>query len=342
MGDITKKMFLAIENDLKDQVARLKQPQTMEFYKMLTYHMGWSGEGAGIEATGKRLRPLLLLLTKASFVEGGNTEIGEWDSAVPAASAIELIHNFSLVHDDIQDRSEKRRGRETVWTKWGIPQGINAGDGLFVLANLALFSMNGKYPADRINQVSELIQRTCLDLTRGQFLDISYETRIDLTVENYWPMISGKTAALLSSCTAAGAILAGADASIIETFRSYGHYLGLAFQVQDDILGIWGKEEKTGKSIASDLIERKKSLPVLISLEKKGEFYQRWQEGPFSSGDIAKLSELLIKDGTLMKSTEIAEQMTDLAINNLRMADPKGVAGEVMFEMTNKLLDREH
>jgi geranylgeranyl diphosphate synthase type I len=342
MTDLTKQMFNAIEKDLQQQVAQLDHKHTLEYFNMLTYHMGWTGDGSGVEATGKRLRPLLVLLSKASILANEKEEIGEWESAVPAASAIELIHNFSLIHDDIQDRSEKRRGRNTVWTKWGIPQGINAGDGLFVLANLSVFKMSGKHPSDRINRVSELIQKTCLDLTRGQFMDISYETRTDLTVENYWPMISGKTAALISCCTAIGAILAGTDESTIEAFQSYGQYLGLAFQVQDDILGIWGKEEKTGKSIASDLIERKKSLPVLISLEKKGDFFERWQKGAFKPEEIRELSELLVRDGTLLKATEIAEQMTDLAINNLRMANPRGVAGQILFDMTDKLLNREH
>ena len=342
MADLTQEMFLAVEQDLQAQVDRLQQKNTADYHNMLTYHMGWSGEGAGSAATGKRLRPLLLLLTHASVLQDPQLQLGEWRSAVPAASAIELIHNFSLVHDDIQDRSEKRRGRPTVWTKWGVPQGINAGDGLFVLANLSIFKMNANYPAERINRVSELIQNTCLDLTRGQFMDISYESRSDLKVEHYWPMISGKTAALISCCTAAGAILAGATEERIEAFRNYGQYLGLAFQVLDDILGIWGQEDKTGKSAASDLMERKNSLPILLSLEKRGDFFARWNAGPFRQDEISSIADLLVKDGTKLKATEIAEQMTDLAINNLRLADPQGLAGDVLYAMTDTLLNREH
>lgn len=342
MTDLTKEMFLAIEQDLQSQVSRLDEKHTTEYHQMLTYHMGWTGEGAGPVATGKRLRPLLLLLSRASILQHPTDPVGEWRSALPAASAIELIHNFSLVHDDIQDRSEKRRGRPTVWTKWGIPQGINSGDGLFVLANLAIFKMNGAYPAERINRVSELVQNTCLDLTRGQYMDISYEHRSDLTVEHYWPMISGKTAALIACCTAAGAILGGASEERIEAFRSYGQYLGLAFQVLDDILGIWGEEEKTGKSAASDLMERKNSLPILLSLEKRGDFYERWHKGPFTPEEIPAIAESMVRDGTRLRVAEIAEQMTDLAINNLRLADPQGEAGNILFEMTDHLLNREH
>ncbi|MCX6068414.1 MAG: polyprenyl synthetase family protein, partial [Chloroflexi bacterium] len=216
---------------------------------------GWTGENAGPEATGKRIRPLLVLL--ASAASGGN-----WQSALPAAAAVELLHNFSLIHDDIQDNSDKRRGRSTVWVKWGMPQAINAGDGLFVLSNLAITDLITSYPAEIVVKAAQILHETCLDLTRGQYLDISYENRLDLGVEDYWPMISGKTAALLSSCCQIGALLGTSDESTLEAYRSFGHYLGLAFQVQDDILGIWGNEAVTGKSVASDLVKGKKSLPV--------------------------------------------------------------------------------
>ncbi len=122
-------MLPAIETELIQAVARLDEPQTRSFHEMLTYHMGWSGDGAGPEATGKRIRPLLVLLTCAACG-------AEWQRALPAAASIELIHNFSLVHDDIQDGSDLRRGRTTVWKKWGMPQAINAGDALFILAHL--------------------------------------------------------------------------------------------------------------------------------------------------------------------------------------------------------------
>ena len=188
---------------------------------------------------------------------------------LPAAAAVELVHNFSLVHDDIEDNSDKRRGRTTVWKKWGMPQGINAGDGLFVLSNLALTDLEAGYPAQTILRAAKILHATCLDLTRGQFLDISYEDRADLTVEDYWPMVSGKTAALLSACCQIGALLGGADEARQEAYRAFGYYLGLAFQVQDDILGIWGNEALTGKSAASDLVEGRNRCQFCLGWRKR-------------------------------------------------------------------------
>ncbi len=325
--------YEAIESALQQQISRLDESHTALYYQMLTYHMGWTGEGAGPDASGKRIRPLLVLLTCASCQ-------ADWNLALPAAAAVELIHNFSLVHDDIQDHSDKRRGRPTLWAKWGVPQAINAGDGLFVLSNLAITDLGANYDADLVLQVGQVLQSTCLDLTRGQYLDISYEGRNDLRIEDYWPMINGKTAALLSASCMIGAILAKADGATTDAYRSFGHYLGLAFQVQDDILGIWGSEAVTGKSVSSDLLVGKKSLPVLVGLSKKGKFESRWAIGPLRVDEIEEMAGLLASEGGYEYAHNIAEQMTDLAINSLREANPQGEAGDFLMDLTDKLLKR--
>jgi geranylgeranyl diphosphate synthase type I len=329
-----KSLLPSIELELQQQVVRLDQPRTRHFHEMLTYHMGWTGEGAGPEATGKRIRPVLLLLcTSASGAD--------WQSALPAAAAIELVHNFSLVHDDIQDNSPKRRGRDTAWVKWGAPMAINVGDALFVLSSQAVIDLKVTYPAEVVVRAAEILHDTCLDLTRGQFLDMSFEERTDLGVEDYWHMISGKTAALLAACTHIGALLGGADEEKQDVYRSFGHYLGLAFQVQDDILGIWGDEKVTGKSVASDLVEGKNSMPVLAGLEKKGKFAERWAQGPILLEEVEEVSRLLASEGGLSAAQEAAKQMTDLALMSLREADPQGEAGGVLFGLTNRLLNRD-
>jgi geranylgeranyl diphosphate synthase type I len=301
---------------------------------MLTYHMGWTGEGAGPEATGKRIRPLLMLLCASACG-------ASWQLALPGAAAVELVHNFSLVHDDIQDNSPKRRGRDTVWTKWGAPMAINVGDALFVMSNQAIIDLKEKYPTEIVVKAAEILHNTCLDLTRGQFMDMSYEERKDLGVEDYWPMIAGKTAVLIASCCHIGALLGGAEEEKQEVYRSYGHYLGLAFQVQDDILGIWGDEAATGKSAASDLVEGKNSLPVLIGLSKKSKFAERWTQGPIKPEEVEDVARLLAGEGGYGEAKEASIQMTDLAINSLREADPQGEAGEALFELTNRLLNRD-
>ncbi len=334
MTNILQTLLPAVEIELQRQIARIDEPRTRIYHEMLTYHMGWSGEGAGPEATGKRIRPLLVLLTTAAA--GGN-----WQNALPAAAAVELVHNFSLIHDDIQDNSDKRRGRPTVWVKWGVPQAINAGDGLFVLSNLAITDLITSYPAEAVVKSAQILHNTCLDLTRGQHLDISYEKRNDLLVEDYWPMIGGKTAALLAGCCHIGAVLAGSDEPTQDAYRSFGHALGLAFQVQDDILGIWGDEAVTGKSAASDLVEGKKSLPVLVGLSKKGKFAARWAKGPIQPEETTSIAELLATEGGYAYAHDVAKQMTDLALTSLREADPQGDAGEALTQLAYKLLKRE-
>lgn len=326
-------MLPEIESELQKQVARLDAPSLRLFHEMLTYHMGWTGEGAGKEATGKRIRPLIVLLAAAS-VES------DWAPALPAAAAVELIHNFSLVHDDVQDNSDKRRGRPTVWAKWGVPMAINAGDALFVIANQAMMDLSKLHPAPTVVRAATILHEACLSLTRGQYLDMSYEERHDISLENYWDMIGGKTSALLSACTHLGALLGNAGENEQEAYRQFGFHLGLAFQVQDDILGIWGDEAVTGKSTASDLVEGKNSLPVLYALGKNGNFAARWKQGPISAGEVKAVADLLEKEGGRAYAEEIAEKETQTALSCLNKANPRGAAGESMLELANMLLKR--
>ena len=333
MTDIISSMLPEIENELMRQVSRLDEEHSLPFKEMLTYHLGWTGEGAGEEATGKRIRPLLLLLTTATCGT-------DWKKALPAAAAVELVHNFSLVHDDIQDNSPVRRGRPTVWIKWGSPLAINVGDALFVLSNLAMTDLASDFPTDRVLESVRILQQTCLDLTRGQYLDMSFEDRTDVKVEDYWMMVAGKTASLLSASCHIGAILGNSDESTEEAYRSFGHFLGLAFQVQDDILGIWGDENVTGKSAASDLIERKKSLPVLAGLGKQGQFAEFWNNVPITPDNVEEAAKLLASESAYTYTHDIAKQMTDLAINSLREADPQGEAGDALMDLADRLLHR--
>jgi geranylgeranyl diphosphate synthase type I len=329
----TNTLLSHIEQELQRQVSRLDSPRTKPFHEMLTYHMGWTGEDAGPAATGKRVRPLMVLLCTASCG-------ADWQSALPAAAAVELVHNFSLVHDDIQDNSEKRRGRPTTWVKVGAPMAINVGDALFVLSNQAIIDLKENYPAEKVVRAAEILHNTCLELTRGQYLDMSYEERTDLSVDDYWPMVAGKTAALLSACCHLGSLLGGADEDKQEAYRSYGQYLGLAFQVQDDILGIWGDEAITGKSAASDLVEGKNSLPVLAGLGSNGKFAERWRKGPIMFEEVENIARLLSAEGGYSAAYDAAQQMTDLALLNLQEAEPQGDAGDELYVLTHKLLKR--
>ncbi len=352
------RMLPAIESELQHQVARLDEPATRSLYKMLTYHMGWSGEGAGPETRGKRIRPFLLLLCASACKsnklseplsknksKNGNKHADntsdKWLRALPAAAAIELVHNFSLIHDDIEDNSDRRHGRPTVWKKWSLPHAINAGDALFVLSNLAVTDLEKHFSPATVMRVARVLQQTCLDLTRGQFLDMSFEERNDVTPGDYWEMIEGKTAALISACTEIGAILGGADEQNIRRYRAFGNEVGLAFQVKDDILGIWGKESLTGKSSASDLAEGKKSLPVILGLERKGEFAKRWSRRSSSPEDIALLAQLLKDDGVYDLVATEEKKLSHQALEYLADINQGNDAGQAMEELTQKLLYRE-
>jgi geranylgeranyl diphosphate synthase, type I len=335
LQELMQAMLPAIETELRQQVARLNEPKTQLFFEMLTYHMGWSGSGAGPEAQGKRIRPLLVILSAAACGENN------WLRAMPAAAAVELIHSFSLVHDDIEDHSEKRRGRSTAWKIWDVPMAINLGDALFVLSNQALMDLSKDYAATLVVESASLLHSTCLDLTRGQFLDMSFENRTDVSIDNYWQMIEAKTAALLSACTQIGALLAGADDQKLGQYRIFGRDLGLAFQVQDDILGIWGDEALTGKSAASDLVEGKLSLPVIYAISQKGNFEQLWASSPILPSRVADIAQMLVDVGAYDFCKHEESRLTNQALTALNTAGPQGAAGSALIELAKKLLNRE-
>ncbi len=312
-----------------------------ELRSMLAYHMGWEGEGAGPEAQGKRIRPLLVLLCAEAAG-------GDWRAALPAAEAVELLHNFSLIHDDIQDNSPLRHRRPTVWVKWGAAQAINAGDVMFTLAFLALQDLAGMLPPEHVLLASRILQQTCLRLTEGQFLDISYESQPVLPEDVYWPMIGGKTSALLACCAELGALVAGADEACRAAFREYGHSLGLAFQVLDDWLGIWGDVALTGKSAESDLVSGKKTLPVLYALSKEGPFARRWLQGKITPDEVPVLASMLEEEGAYAYSLETAGRLTVQAERALqeavalsRTACPSD-ASRALEALTGALLKRKH
>ncbi len=242
------------------------RPNAPGHYGMMRYHLGWLDEQLEpIEApTGKRLRPLLCLLAVEAC--GGRAS-----SAVPAGVALELLHNFTLIHDDVEDGDALRHHRPTVWKLWGEPQAINAGDGMHVLANLTLLHLADEgHSAELVLRLARRLAETSLIITEGQHLDMAFERRDDVAPSEYLDMIGRKSAALIACATEMGAALAGANAAIQEALAGFGHELGMAFQIRDDVLGIWGDPGTTGKP-AGDLRRRKKTLPSLYALSRADE-----------------------------------------------------------------------
>ncbi len=246
--------------DTEAEIARLVEstdPATAGVYEMCRYHLGLDGSGS----TGKRMRPLLGLLAYASIT-------GDHRHALPGAAAVELGHNFSLVHDDIEDADRERRHRPTLWALHGVPQAINTGDMLFSLSRVALHRLTDLgFPDRTVLRLMRLYDRTCVALCEGQYLDIWMSDHADaLSVELYFDMIGRKTAALIAASIEAGAVLATEDEGVIARYRAFGWDLGIAFQLNDDLLGIWGRERATGKE-PTDLARKKKTLPVIYAFE---------------------------------------------------------------------------
>lgn len=324
----------AVEDELRKIVRGALVEGSDELVSMLAYHMGWEGEGAGPEAQGKRIRPILTLLCASS---SGS----DWRLALPAAASVELIHNFSLIHDDIQDQSPLRRGRPTVWTKWGVPQAINAGDLLFTVGNQALLGLAQTHPPAVVVEATQIMYQTCIRLTQGQYLDISYENRGRLALADYWPMVAGKTAALLSCCCELGALAAGVEAERQQNYQRFGYSLGLAFQAVDDWLGIWGDHALTGKSTASDLLSGKKTLPVLFGLQQDKQFARRWERGNILPEEVPQLAEMLAAEGARQFTEVQADHLTSEALEALERAVIEPEAGGALRELAGRLLKRQ-
>jgi geranylgeranyl diphosphate synthase, type I len=302
---------------------------------MVRYTMGWVNEKDApySKMTGKRLRPTLLLLCNEAAA-------GDWHDALPAAAAVEILHNFSLIHDDIQDMSDMRHGRPTVWKIWGKANAINAGDAMFALAYTAMHHLTETISAEQALKAWEIFNKTNMELTRGQHLDMRFETLDKVSVDDYISMIRGKTAALLAACAQLGSLIATGDAEIAENYREFGLNIGIAFQIRDDILGIWGEPDVTGKSAATDIISRKKSLPVLYGLEKSQELAQIYTKDSFNANDVEHAVHLL----DTLKAQDYANQQELLyyekAMSALEAVEPTGEASNMLREFVDFLFKR--
>ncbi len=317
-------------------------PSVAPFYSMIAYHLGWQDASFRPvqERAGKRLRPLLCLLACEAVS-------GAWEHALPAAAAVELLHNFTLIHDDIEDKSPRRRGRPTVWNQWGIAQAINAGDGLFVLARMALFGLRRfALPPEVLLRAVEVFDQAILRICEGQFLDISFEGRSDVDEAAYTEMIAAKTAALFEAALHLGAVVGRGREEVVEALCTYGRQLGLAFQVQDDLLGIWGDEERTGKPAAADIRGRKLGLPLVYALSRSGEADRDILErvyggaGPVKESDVSAVLEVLERVASRDYVEQVAAGHHRLALQALANV-PAGPARQALEEMAASLLGRQ-
>ncbi|MDZ7266048.1 MAG: polyprenyl synthetase family protein [candidate division KSB1 bacterium] len=265
---------------------------------------------------GKRIRPVLLLMTCDAL--GGAVE-----QALPAAAAVELMHNFTLVHDDIMDRDETRRGRPTVHRKWNVDVAILAGDGLVVLAYKSLLQTR----TPQLNRICEIFTDGILEICEGQALDAEFEQDDSVTMARYEAMILKKTARLLALCTQIGAMLAGASAEQIAAFRRFAEHLGLAFQIQDDLLDITVEQATLGKDFGSDVRRHKRTFLYVHVMEKGGAAQRRALRDLFarpviSEEDILAAQHLFRSTGALAAASAAVQHHVAAANRNLAALAP--------------------
>ena len=301
------------------------------------YHFGWAdskGNPLPSSRAGKGVRPTLALLSAEAV--GAAPQV-----ALPGAVAVELIHNFSLVHDDIVDDDHQRRQRPTMWKVFGVGDAVIAGDALM---GLALQTLLEDATPQRTAAAADLTRATMAMIT-GQYLDMSFHQRQTVTVEECWEMVSNKTGALLAHAGAVGAILAGASNRVVEALRTFGNELGLAFQAQDDLLGIWGDPAVTGKPVGNDLREKKRSVPVTVALcsgtEAGAELARLYSQDRLDDQQIIRAASLVEEAGGKDATEAAAHQRLLAASQALSSADIEPAPAQEMLDLANFVVNRE-
>src|SRR2546428_2830222 len=326
--------FAAIDDEIRSLLTQ-PEPSLQPFYGMMQYHLGLDADKT---KGGKRLRPLLCALVFEAL--GGDSS-----RVLPIGAAVELLHNFTLIHDDIEDQDPRRHHRPTVWSVWGVPQAINAGDGMYAISRLALQRLRANgFPAERVLDVSALLDQTCVRVCEGQFLDISFESRTDVTADRYRAMATKKTGALFAAPAEGAAALATDDRTIRDALARFGEAFGQAYQAYDDLMGIWGTTDRTGKLEMNDLTKRKKTLPVVLAFERAaGRTRERLAvlfepAAPLPAQNVAAVREILDELGVrALLEDEIASHRVR-ALHLLRVVTP--LAAPDAIALVGRLLSR--
>lgn len=297
------------------------------------YHFGWiEPDGTPSSGGGKGVRPALAVL-------GAEAVGGEAESAIPGAVALELIHNFSLIHDDIMDGDRTRRHRRTVWDLYGVGDAIIVGDALHTLAFEVLLEQTG---TTRLAAAGRLADASS-SIIAGQAQDVALDRSNDATLASCLTMTANKTGALLAQSVAIGAVLAEADPDAVASLERYGAELGLSFQAIDDVLGIWGDPEITGKPAGNDLRQRKKSIPVALGFELNGELADELRiafRGEMTDAVVVHLSDRLEQSGIRERVHELARTHLDAAIAALGTCPVVSSAVDELEQLARFVVER--
>lgn len=306
--------------------------------RVVGYHFGWldeRGRPAGPGDEGKMLRSALALLSAQAV--GGRAE-----DAVPAAVAVELIHNFTMLHDDVMDGDPIRRHRPTVWKVFGVPTAVLAGDFLWALAIATLRECGEPVAGKAVRILSEALD----GLLSGQDADLDFETRTHVGVDEYVDMAAGKTGALQASACGLGALLGGGSPGQITCLREFGRQLGIAFQCIDDLLGIWGDATVTGKPVRSDLANRKKSLPVVAAMttgtpqaDELAALYRL--DRAMTPAELDHAADLIEATGARAWTKRAADHHVTEALSCLRAAEPVPRLGNELADLATFVTHRD-
>jgi geranylgeranyl pyrophosphate synthase len=346
--DSFEKIFGPIVADIDAEMRAARQEQTEIapiFWKIVDYQFGWDLPSEASDQfrkiSGKKIRPLLMALVAKAIS-------GDYRHVLPAGVALEFIHNFTLIHDDVMDQSLERRHRPAVWTQWGGYQAINAGDGLYALAYLSSIRLlNTHTSPDKLVQVIRILSQACLWTAEGQILDMDFETRETVSTDEYITMIANKSATLIEGAALIGALLSTDDQRVVLAYGQFARNLGIAFQIRDDYLGAWGDTATTGKSATSDIAEKKKSYPFLAAFEHASAADQDtlrciYAQQTLSESDIQTVLEILERTGAAAQTDEIAQQYYETAMNSLGSTGIENETQTLIAQLATFLINRAY
>ncbi|MCH2518685.1 MAG: polyprenyl synthetase family protein [Dehalococcoidia bacterium] len=311
-------MFDRYKNRFEQELSRsVRLPEGTDPYTLIRYHLGWADQ-RGVTARsaisqGKAMRPTLCLFACEALEQ-------DPDRALPAAAALELIHNFSLIHDDIQDQDVERRHQPTVWSIWGVPKALVAGDAMRSVGDVCLLNTS-RYgvPPQTILKISNILTSSYLEMIQGQCLDLGFESSTEITSADYLQMIAFKTGALIRSSMEIGALLATEDPAAFQAFSTFGSCVGRAFQIRDDYLGIWGDTSLTGKSAGNDIRRRKKSFPIVYAFERasgknREDLLRIYIQEDIDDDDVGRVLAILDDVGARDESESLTEASAEQAL----------------------------
>ncbi len=331
----------SVEQELHRAVPELTES---EAYLLLRYHLGWVDRHGGSEESstsqGKALRPTLCLFACDALAD-------DFSRALPAAAALELIHNFSLIHDDIQDGDVERRHQPTAWHVWGMPKALSAGNAMQCTGDLSMLNVGREGVSPQtVLRVSEILTSSYLEMIQGQCLDLAFESRTDITSDEYLYMIACKTGALIRCGLEIGALLATEDDATVNAFSRFGSCLGQAFQIRDDYLGIWGDQATTGKSAGNDIRRRKKSFPVVFALERASgraldDLFRIYGQDELEEDDVQRVLAVLDEVGAQDNSQRLTEAAAAQALEALAPVSLPDWARSEAEELVDFLSQRE-